>query len=85
MQIWSRRRIETVVLAFLGLTHVTNELAGNLSSGQKKLLELLVQNITVLRGARSQEKMIKVIQFHLKTLLKEINLILRLLTGMQQC
>ena len=27
-------------LAFLGLTHVTNELAGNLSGGQKKLLEL---------------------------------------------
>ncbi len=27
-------------LEFLGLTHVTNELAGNLSGGQKKLLEL---------------------------------------------
>jgi len=27
-------------LAFLGLTHVTNALAGNLSGGQKKLLEL---------------------------------------------
>ncbi|MEO1550797.1 MAG: ABC transporter ATP-binding protein [Pseudomonadota bacterium] len=27
-------------LAFLGLTHVTDELAGNLSGGQKKLLEL---------------------------------------------
>ncbi len=28
------------VLEFLGLTHVRNELAGNLSGGQKKLLEL---------------------------------------------
>ena len=27
-------------LDFLGLSHVTNELAGNLSGGQKKLLEL---------------------------------------------
>jgi branched-chain amino acid transport system ATP-binding protein len=27
-------------LEFLGLSHVTNELAGNLSGGQKKLLEL---------------------------------------------
>ncbi|MGF7162636.1 branched-chain amino acid transport system ATP-binding protein [Rhodoligotrophos appendicifer] len=35
----SRKRVEEV-LAFLKLAHVKNELAGNLSGGQKKLLEL---------------------------------------------
>ena len=34
-----RRRAEEVI-DFIGLTHVKNELAGNLSGGQKKLLEL---------------------------------------------
>lgn len=34
------RQRATEVIDFIGLTHVKNELAGNLSGGQKKLLEL---------------------------------------------
>ena len=46
------------VLEFLGLTHLAREQAGNLSGGQKKLLELLIFSIevpTLLWGPLEQE------------------------------